>query len=467
MRALLLVHRFLGLAFGALLLLWCGSGVVMMYVSYPKLAESRRLQTLTPIDWQACRLETLQFPNTGTATARVEMLDGRPVLSLRESGGSRLIDLASGASSRRVPAQQAAAAAAAYAPGNSRSRPQLLAEIELDQWTVSGQFAADRPLYHFGFDDHAGTELYVSSVTGRLVQATTRRQRFWNWLGPIPHWLYWTELRRHPRHWSGLVIAGALLGCLLTISGLWLGFQRLPRRLALAPASRARAWHRASGLVFGVFTLTWLGTGLLTMQPWGLLESPAFPRETLYGRAPSATRLEQAMRALQSALAGSSFVSVEITHLDGEPSFLASTADGRRQRFDAAGRLAPLSEQDFAALARRLGSQEAALRLVRADEDLLAQRGQPVTLPVYQVLLPGSERNALYLDATSAAPIAQIDRNARVLRWIEGLHRVDCLSVLRRRPLWDALVLLLLSGVGLTCGTGIWLGYKRLFVRQR
>ena len=48
-RLLFLLHRYLGIAVGALMAVWCLSGVVMMYVTYPSLDENTRLQHLAPI----------------------------------------------------------------------------------------------------------------------------------------------------------------------------------------------------------------------------------------------------------------------------------------------------------------------------------------------------------------------------------------------------------------------------------
>ena len=45
-RLILLLHRYLGIAVGALMVMWCLSGVVMMYVSYPALGENIRLKAL-------------------------------------------------------------------------------------------------------------------------------------------------------------------------------------------------------------------------------------------------------------------------------------------------------------------------------------------------------------------------------------------------------------------------------------
>ena len=45
------------------------------------------------------------------------------------------------------------------------------------------------------FDDPDRTTLYVSSTNGEIVLRTTATQRFWNWFGTIPHWLYFSALR--------------------------------------------------------------------------------------------------------------------------------------------------------------------------------------------------------------------------------------------------------------------------------
>jgi hypothetical protein len=53
-RILVIFHRYLGIAVGILMLLWFASGIVMMYVGFPRLTEQDRLSALAPIPWQAC-----------------------------------------------------------------------------------------------------------------------------------------------------------------------------------------------------------------------------------------------------------------------------------------------------------------------------------------------------------------------------------------------------------------------------
>ena len=73
--------------------------------------------------------------------------------------------------------------------------------IDYDQWTVSGEFDRYRPLDRIALDDEAGTEAYLSSVTGAVVLSTTRKARVANYFGSIPHWIYPAPLRHHASVW--------------------------------------------------------------------------------------------------------------------------------------------------------------------------------------------------------------------------------------------------------------------------
>src|SRR5262245_21743388 len=53
-RALVILHRYLGIAVGLLMAVWFVSGIVMMYVGFPRLTETERVRALAPIPWQAC-----------------------------------------------------------------------------------------------------------------------------------------------------------------------------------------------------------------------------------------------------------------------------------------------------------------------------------------------------------------------------------------------------------------------------
>ena len=76
MRALFFIHRYLGIAVGLLMVMWCLSGIIMMYVPYPQLTEESRLGHLAPIDWRpCCTIRGHAAPSEGTIEkVQLEML---------------------------------------------------------------------------------------------------------------------------------------------------------------------------------------------------------------------------------------------------------------------------------------------------------------------------------------------------------------------------------------------------------
>ena len=48
--------------------------------------------------------------------------------------------------------------------------------------------------------------MYLSAATGEVVQYTTTASRVGAYVGAIPHWLYFTPLRKHQPQWSTFVI---------------------------------------------------------------------------------------------------------------------------------------------------------------------------------------------------------------------------------------------------------------------
>src|ERR1700761_4816886 len=107
-RTVILAHRYLGIAFGLLMVLWCLSGMVMMYVPYPQLTEAERVQHLPPIDWTHCCSPVAPM-------FQLEMLGARPVART----GQQIMDLTTGTTVGSVTEGEATRIAATYSNGAS------------------------------------------------------------------------------------------------------------------------------------------------------------------------------------------------------------------------------------------------------------------------------------------------------------------------------------------------------------
>src|SRR5690606_9291832 len=170
-----------------------------------------------------------------TGAARVEMLGEEPVLRFNGPEGPAMFSL-SRTALPEVDARKAGDIAAGHMRRAFGVEPAMtVEEIDRDQWTVYGRFRQHKPLYKASFADERGTELYVSGVTGQVMQDTNARERFWNWLGAVPHWFYFTALRENQPLWYNLVVYASLLGTFLTATGIYVGVAMWGKGRRLSP----------------------------------------------------------------------------------------------------------------------------------------------------------------------------------------------------------------------------------------
>jgi uncharacterized iron-regulated membrane protein len=464
LRALLFIHRYLAVAVGLLMALWCLSGFVMLYQQYPTLTDAERLRGLPPLQLDGCcQSGFLSGDDAVGGDFSIQMQRGVPVL-LQE--GSSPFDLASGTPLREPTQQDLLDIAAAHARASGiDAEPRWLREGGLDQWTL---LSADRDqrIAQVAVGDAAGTHLYLARDTGELLQDTSRRERVLSWLGAIPHWLYPISLRQHASLWSGVVIWAAVLGTFLAATGLYVGVARWRRRSDGRRASPFLGWwywHHVAGLIFGVLALTWVFSGLLTMNPWGLFDGSGVARQIgprLSG-APQATELKRFVDEAPARLAGGGFVRLRSQPLGGRLFVLADRADGSNVRLDALGNPAPLTEGELRAALAGIDPPMAELSLLPHDDAYYYSHKDRQELPVWRAILGDAQRTRIYIGANTGQ-FRIVDGDARTMRWLErGLHGLD-FAGLRTRPLWDIVALLLLTGVTVLAVTGAWMALQRL-----
>lgn len=459
-RYTLLLHRWLGIGVGIVVLLWCLSGIVMMYVQYPALELDEQLAGLQPLDGSdCCHLP----PNAPIASAPaapyvLERLSGQAVLRMAANvfdvGDRRAID--------GWPENTLYQVGMNYADRRGWKRPYNAVRVERDQWTVHARFDVHRPLLKFA--DADGRHWYVSDTTAEIVQVTDRAERFWNWLGAVPHWLYPTVLRQHTALWAQVVIWLTIVSLFLTVTGLVIGVKQYRWRTQgrRSPYRGWWRWHHYAGVVFGLFTLAWVFSGLLSMNPWGLLESRSFAaeRQLLNGVGGTLAEATESLDSIMRYVPADS-VRIESAYWLGTPYWLARNARGDVTRIDTDGPVAGIDAQAARKAAAALGLPEARIDRIQTEDAYYYGLHSDVTLPAWRLIAANGDR--LYIGETSGRFVAGYDAHGRRLRWLfEGLHRGDFNTLLRTRPLWDVLMLLLLTGVTIGAGSGVWIGLRRL-----
>lgn len=491
-RLLFLTHRWLGITLCLFMAMWFFSGVVMMYVGYPKLTAAERLERLPAIDPAACCIglgEAIRAAGAGNGEQPKEVrltsvaaipryvltFDRQRVVAVDARNGRRIDDIS---------AAGALAAAAAFAKGE---KLRYLDRVEEDAWTHSKALDAHRPLHRIQMHDGNETLLYVSSRTGEVVRDATATERLWNWAGAWIHWLYPFRGGMLDRQWHAIVVYGSLVATVLALTGLAVGTMRwkiaghYPNRSKSPYRASLMRWHHYLGLSFGLVSATWIFSGLLSMNPWKVFDSGGAPLDAraYSGGAIEAKNFTVDLRGLMEREKpdpeGGAPREFEWRMFDGKGYLIAFDGGNRTRIFPASNTERPFVmfpfERQEAAGARLLPGARVVRREVLGEYDFYYYPRASHTmsghlekrLPVLRLEFDDADSTWVHLDPYTGTVAGKLDRHQRVKRWLFALlHSWDWAPLLERRPLWDALLILLSLGGFLVSCTGIVIGWRRL-----
>lgn len=466
MGAIVLSHRWLGIAFGLLFAMWFASGIVMHFVPFPSLTEAERFAGLAPVEPAEVRIavaDAVAASGIGDATrARLIQRSDGPVYIVSGPSHVGAVRASDGSDAAVISAEVALAIAQAHARqrGIDAARAAIVAHADYDQWSVPNVFDRHRPLFRVALGDVAGTEVYVSSRTGEIVLDTTRSERGWNLAGSVLHWIYPTVLRSNWALWDRVVWTLSLLASIAALLGAVLGVVRIRRRGRLV-GSPYRGWHalhHVIGLVATVFVLTWIFSGWLSMDHGRLfsrgqltpIEAGMVDASPDWTMAPSFDRQSTA----------SSLREVEWFAFNGHVYRRERTGLGQQSLAKAGGGSQEfLGAQDLQGLMTRLASGCDTASVLAGNDDYPAQSGVPGA-PVYR-----SRCGELWFDIDGAdgRVLQRLDASRRAYRWFYGaLHTLD-FPILMAHPFWRDVLIVGLCALGLVFSiTGIVIGWRRL-----
>ena len=463
MRALVLVHRWLGVALCLLFAMWFASGLVMHFVPFPSLSEAERvagLPALEPASMAIAPREALAALGAGNlqrlrllapggiATYIGTRLDGTRAALNARSGKIAVVDGAAALVSAQMHAR---------ARGIDASRAALVATESHDQWSVPSEFDAHRPLHRIALGDTAHTELYVSSFTGEVVLDTTAHERAWNWIGSVAHWIYPTALRKHGAAWNSIVWWLSLAATVGALAGMALGVLRLNGlRSPYSSQGGWMYWHHVLGLTCALFVLTWIFSGWLSMDN-GLIFSN--------GKATTGERLRLAGKPLSAADVTTlhniqtPFREIEWFSLVGQPLIRVIDSNGHRRLLTGTQNIPWLSPALVNKAARSLGPPCVDAAVVPAD-DAYAPHSIAAGAPVYRIVCG---ETWFHIDGANGRIIEKLDASRRAYRWAyQALHTLDFPGLSGRESLRTMVIVVLCSvGFGFSL-TGVVIGWRRL-----
>ncbi len=481
-RFLILSHRYLGIALCLLLCLWFASGFVIIYTGgMPQLSEAERLARLPVLNLGAVELSPqaaraavrrTEFPTLTTRLGRPAYVFTRnPVQVLFADNGELLTsDMIS---SRQI------AADFLGAPPDALDRVGLIESV--DQWTLG--LRSELPLQKYRSGDGQGSEIYVSPGRGRVVLYTTSRDRLLAWLGAIPHWLYFLPLRTNTALWSTTVITLASVAVVFVALGLVLMFTQLrwrhwPSLARAIPYRGLMKWHYMLGIGFGWCVLTWVFSGLLSMEPysWNRASAMGIDVAAYYRSRAGVSASESVASVADLAVIEGSLKEVKFHAFAGKEFYeLSIGGDGSAgaisREFREVASMEPLGlftdAQILAQLEPAVAANMGANEILTEYDSYYYGRNSRLQmappLPVLRVDFDDVAGSRYYLSLQTGELEFVSHRANRTERWLyRGLHSLDFNFLYPYRPAWDVVVWLLLAGGLLLSLLGAYLGLVRV-----
>lgn len=481
-RFLTLTHRWLGVGLCLLFTLWFVSGAVMIFVPYPRLTQEERLSRAPAVDLSAVRLSPAEaVAASGIADpARIRLSTGPagPIYLIEPAKGPvTAVDAADGTPMPPLTREQAAATASAFA---ARPAAAIDGPVEHDLWVVHQRYDSRRPYWRVEMSDLTGTEIYVSARTGEVVQRTDRTQRLLNWAGSVLHWVYIVPLRKHSVLWGDVLWGLSWAGTAVAVSGIGVGLLRsskalkIPGRAALTVFRGRHRDHHLFGLGAGLFTLTWMVSGLLAVD-----RGRMFPSGHPHGHEVAAFRgitpaQASARVTIEQLGRFAPFAELEVVALNGRPWMI-----GRRLGGDQA--VVP-ADQPSAAVAPLFPDDQIAAAMAKVRPGIEVRSFGPIPEGDFhahlmavshiwsdagrRAMLADRDETWLQADAAEGRLTAVIGPERRLFRWLyTGLHTFDLPGLRTSDTLRRSVELSLLAAGIVISVTGVVLGLRR--VRRR
>lgn len=461
-------HRWLGIATCLIFAAWFASGAILLFQPFPSLGRTEAAAMAEPIAAGAVQVspaQALALAGKNAIGLRLVQRAGAPAYLAQTAKSPIVIDAGTGA--RLAPINAAQAASIVAAAGFRVAR--VDGPFAYDQWIVHNQFDPVRPFFRVDLTDGAGTQLYVSAVTGEIVQRTTFHERAWNWGGAVLHWVYITPLRSSFVAWDQTVWWLSFVAMLVAVAGTILG---IVRTVAVKRAGRPGLsffrlkwlrWHHLLGLFASMFVLGWIVSGWLSMDHGRL-----FSR----GQATPAEQARYAGVPLDRSVAGisASFAQVQpgartigFGGIGGVPLLAVTGREGKTALFLADG--GPLGETARGRILRAaLGAAwpDTSIGAPRApspsDLYVLAE-GMPESAVQYQL----GDGTSVYVDTATGRIVTVMNASRASYAWIYyALHTFN-FPGLSGHPLLRKIVVLLPLLFGFLFSiTGVVIGYQRL-----
>ena len=322
---------------------------------------------------------------------------------------------------------------------------------------------------HIDFED-ALQEFGPGVVTQVGVRSSGRARRG---LGGLE------SLRVNDRLWTRVVIWTSSAGCLIALIGIVLGIIqfrasrpfRISRVSSYIPYSGLMRWHYITGVIFGIFTLTWVFSGLLSMDPWEWVSGPdlAVSREAFTGGPVDLAQYPKFdLPAWSQLSAGHQIKEIDFAKIQGDPYYVVRLEDSKRLLIAANPLQVKQELFTVDSLMDRLKTAVPDASIVESQllteyDSYYYSQDEQRPLPVLRAKFDDPKQTWVYIDPVMGQVAGQLHRGDRIQRWLyHGLHSLDFSFWYGNRRVWEIGMIVLSLGGTAVSGIGFWIGIKRL-----
>lgn len=280
------LHKITGLIIAIFFVMWFVTGIILLYHGYPRVTNIDRF---THMD---C-LEETEIPAFHSIPELSDTLAVQ-TLSVRQRLGETIWTISGLSNHTATPMDAKAEVGGDFVMvSDSLVAPKKLTAIDIEtiasrwasgkiyqidtlhhrqQWVMYERYERSLPILRYYFDNPEESEVFISQHDGEVLQVTTRNERFWAWIGAIPHKLYIPALRSDVKRWENVLLVGGLLCLIASLSGFYIGLyylvinKRKHNRIASPFKKKMWRYHHVAGLIFGIFLIAWGISGSLAMQ---------------------------------------------------------------------------------------------------------------------------------------------------------------------------------------------------------
>lgn len=470
------LHKILGLPLSILFFLWFASGIIMIYHSFPRASQEKRIVNLQSLPDKLPDLSPLSGTLPDSARLQsltLEMYANRPVLNLK---------------GKNVPDKIFADSLVPMKPYNESEIGEIISQwctapilridtiYKPDQWIPFGRPKETFPVYKYIFADTDSHELYLSPKEGKVLQMTNREERLWAWLGAIPHWVYFTVLRQNQPLWINFVKWTSGIGTIMCLAGfvlsLRIAWKNRNRKRKIPYRKRWYRCHYISGLFFGIFAATFAFSGMMSLMdipdwlkkaPKELRRGDSF-RMFGYGKPISPdTYVLDYRKAVETA---TNVKQVEWASWNGHPYYRLTTPD-KTINIDASDSIAArpfvLTEKMVRSEMQKMYGDSIQWKMeliTEYDKDYFSRKRESNSLPVYRVIVEDYMHTRHYFNPQTLRQQRMNDDGRMRHLLYRGLHCLDFKFLTDHPWLWNIVMYTLMIGGIFLSLTGVALTFK-------